>query len=360
MVLLHTWLRMHFAGFEARPLLPRWLGQLLLSNGGNGVTVFFAISGFLISFTSIRRFGGLGRMQPLAFYRIRFARIAPPLLLLLAVLSALDLARVEGFVINSKRATLPGALLSALTFHLNRYEALHNYLPANWDVLWSLSVEEMFYFFFPLACILLLRRRRGLWLFLGLLAALLVMGPFSRTLWTQGNPIWQEKSYLGGMDAIAMGVLTALLTAGLQARAPERRLSQQALVGIQVVGAVLMAWMATWPRWMWLRPASHLLGRTGLDDTLLTIGACLVMLSSVLRGRASWAWTAPVRWFGRHSYEVYLTHEFLVIAGTDLYARWTHGPLLLWFAAILLLTAPLGWAFVRFFSVPMNQWLRGR
>ena len=84
------------------------------------------------------------------FYRIRFARIAPLLLLLLAVLSLLHLGNVQGFRIPAKTTTLPRALFAALTYHLNWLEALHGYLPGNWDVLWSLSVEEMFYLFFPL------------------------------------------------------------------------------------------------------------------------------------------------------------------------------------------------------------------
>src|ERR1700723_469573 len=137
-VLLHTWIRMHFPGSPVYHQMRGQLAHLLLRNGDNGVTVFFAVSGFLITLTSLRRFGSLGQMRPLKFYRIRFARIAPLLLLLLAVLSVLHLSHVEGFRIDLKRESLPGALFSALTFHLNWYEAQHGYLPANWDILWSL------------------------------------------------------------------------------------------------------------------------------------------------------------------------------------------------------------------------------
>ena len=75
-VLLHCWIR--FGGDDVRvgTGLPHWLAQLLLHNGGNGVTVFFAISGFLITFTSLRRFGGLARLRMMQFYGVRFARIA--------------------------------------------------------------------------------------------------------------------------------------------------------------------------------------------------------------------------------------------------------------------------------------------
>ena len=48
------------AGYDIRrPALPDMVSHLFFFNGGNGVTVFFAISGFLITLTSLRRFGSL-------------------------------------------------------------------------------------------------------------------------------------------------------------------------------------------------------------------------------------------------------------------------------------------------------------
>ena len=61
-----------------------------------------------------------------------------------------------------KAVGLPRALFSALTFHLNWLEAKTGYLPANWDVMWSLSVEEMFYLFFPLVCLVFVGERSPL------------------------------------------------------------------------------------------------------------------------------------------------------------------------------------------------------
>ena len=354
-VLLHTWIRMHFPGSPVNQVMRGWLAHLLLRNGDNGVTVFFAVSGFLITLTSLRRFGSLAQMQPLRFYRIRFARIAPLLLLLLAVLSILHLIHAEGFRIPAKATTLPRALFAALTFHLNWLEAVYGYLPANWDVLWSLSVEEMFYLFFPLICVMVLRTRRGMPMFVALLLVFAAMGPFARTVWT-ANPIWQEKTYLGGMDGIALGCLCALVTDRLlrQSDAWRTRWSKY-LVALQVIGTAMILLIAIWPPWHWMR----FVGRSGIDGTILAIGACLVMVGSVVRGRAGRRWIAPVRWFGRHSYEVYLTHEFIVVWGTMLYVKLRRGPLSLWFFGILLLTAPLGWLVAKFFSEPMNRKLRG-
>jgi len=352
-ILLHGQIRLHSYSPWIRAMRSNWLFDIFFWNGDNGVTVFFSISGFLITLTSLRRFGSLANMRAAVFYRIRFARIAPLLLLLLAVLSLLDLIHANGFEILPSCSTLPRALLAALTFHINWLEAAHGYLPANWDVLWSLSVEEMFYLFFPLVCLALLRWRRGMSTFVVLLFLLVAMGPFARTVWTT-NPIWQGTSYIGGMSGIAFGCLTALLTEHLQRTNPVR-LYARALLMIQIAGSLLMLLIVVRPHWQWVR----FLGRSGTDDTVLSIGNCLVMLASVLRGCAGRAWAEPIRWFGRHSYEIYLTHEFVVVWMTLLYGKVRWGWPLVWIAAEVVLAAPLGALVARWFSEPMNRLLRG-
>ncbi len=377
-VLLHTWLRLFFAGYDIRRTsLPHMVARLFFGNGGNGVTVFFAISGFLITLTSLRRFGSLSAMKAQTFYRIRFARIAPLRALIVAILTTLALVHAEGFQFSPKAAPLWRAVLSAFTFHLNWLEARYTFLPANWNVMWSLSVEEMFYLFFPILCVALLRIRHGNILFLLVLISLVAMGPFARSIWTS-NEIWQNESYLGGMDGIALGCLTALLTRYLETRQgrfrPANHLHSLGL--LQWTGATIIALIACGPHWLWK------LFPTKLDfyGTLLALGACFVMLASVLRQSGGHAnkWSriaAPIRWYGRHSYEVYLTHEFIVVWGVLLFSHLHPNansklgalaphqlslPIMAaWILGILLLTAPLGWVAARFFSEPMNRLLRG-
>jgi peptidoglycan/LPS O-acetylase OafA/YrhL len=81
--------------------LPRQLAATLFWNGANGVTVFFAISGFLITTMAIRRWGALSQVRITDFYRLRFARIVPLLVALLIILSVLDLSHVPGFIIRA-------------------------------------------------------------------------------------------------------------------------------------------------------------------------------------------------------------------------------------------------------------------
>ena len=358
-ILLHTWLRFYLNGFKVQHEVPRWLSHLLFQNGGNGVTVFFAVSGFLITYTSLRRFGSLAAVKPALFYRIRFARIFPLLALVVALLGVLALLHANGFAFTQKNARLWRAILSAFTFHLNWLEARYGYLPACWDVLWSLSVEEAFYAIFPLACLLLFRvRRAGTALGVALLLAVVATGPFARTIWN-ATDIEKEKSYLAGMASIALGCLAAMLVDRMR----DRKLAAPMLIGLQGLGAALILLFFAYPRWLWLKPTLKFLGNSGTDDTLLALGACLVMCGSVLRGRPGTWLTAPLRWLGRHSYELYLTHEFVVICMVNHYLKLqvtgNPGPLLAWTAAIVLLCLPLAWLLARVFSEPLNRALRG-
>jgi peptidoglycan/LPS O-acetylase OafA/YrhL len=358
-VLLHIWIRFRFYGVHLGAAWPPLFSHFVWRNGGNGVTIFFAVSGFLITLTSLRRFGSLRAMRPWVFYRIRFARIMPLLVLLLVVLSALHLLHVDGYVINEKLFTLPRALLAALTFHLNWLETVRNaYLPACWTVLWSLSIEEMFYLFFPLACVVLLRWKHGAWLWFGLALAFVAMGPFARTVWSKTD-LAQENSYIAGMASIALGCVTAWVADVLSRRGVRRGWW---LCAMQAAGWMAILLIVIWPTWHHvMRP----LGKSGTGDTLLALGTCMVMLPVALRGVHGRWWSAPVRWFGRHSYEVYLSHEFVVILGIDVvFARWfaqgaSRAVVAGFVVAIMAMTAPLGWALARWFSEPMNRRLRG-
>jgi peptidoglycan/LPS O-acetylase OafA/YrhL len=270
----------------------------------------------------------------------------------------LHLAGAADFRIQAQVASLPQALLSALTFRLNWLEAVHGWLPAPWTVLWTLSVEEMFYLAFPLACLLLWRPRVARVGFFALLMGLIVVGPFARTS-PSSNPLWQYQSYLSNMDGIALGCLCALFTDWCSR---DGRLAQTRWPLIaQVAGALLMAVIAVWPwptsiaGWNFKRA----MGASGTDVTVLIFGTASFIWGSVLRGAGGAAWLEPIRWFGRRSYEVYLSHDFAVIAVFTVAADVHRGPVIAWIGAALASSAVLGFVLARFFSEPVNRALRG-
>jgi peptidoglycan/LPS O-acetylase OafA/YrhL len=319
----------------------------LVWNGQFGVQMFFAVSGFLITSTALRRWGSPSGVSLKDFYLLRFARIGPLLLLLLAVLSVLHGAHVKGFVVSQATGGLGRALVAALGFHVNLLEARQGYLPASWDILWSLSVEEMFYLFFPVVCRWFGRGR----LLTALLFMLVVIGPFARSRAFNHNPVWREYSYLGGMDAIALGCLTALLVS-------RRRFSRGALRVLGGVGAALLIFSLGFS----LKALAWGLGRNGLNMTILAVGTCMVIVAA-----AQSEWRAPrvfgpLLGLGRRSYEVYLTHVFLVLGLFEVFVRMGKPmrlvPVL--FGVVIVCTGLLGEVVARFYSEPLNRWLRRR
>ncbi len=341
----HLNMRLLFADVPYLEGLPKQLACTIAWNGQFAVQMFFAISGFLITSTSMRRWGSPSALSIRDFYLLRFARIAPLLLLLLALLTGLHFARVPDYIVSVKTGGLARALLAALTFHLNFLEATRGYLPGNWDILWSLSVEEMFYLAFPLFA-RLLRKRRFL---IPLLLIFIAAGPFARIKAFNPNPVWREYSYLGGMDAIALGCLNAMLLAG-------RRLSRPVVLLCGTGGSALIVFTLGFS----LTAYRLGLGKNGLAMSVLAIGVCLVMTAT---SQSCWhapRLLTPLLALGRRSYEIYLTHEFIVLA---LFALFVHAgksvrtvPAL--FLSTILLAGLLGWAVSALYTEPMNRWIR--
>jgi peptidoglycan/LPS O-acetylase OafA/YrhL len=346
-LLNHVNMRLFLAHIPYTRGLPSQLMSSLIWNGQRGVQIFFAVSGFLIASTSLRRWSEFTIGSVLEFYQLRFARIAPLLLVLLAVLSLLHAASFHDYVVAEKTGGLVRALFAALTFHINVLEASSGYLPGNWDVLWSLSVEEMFYVFFPLL-LLFLGRGKPL---VALLLAFVVLGPFARAVWTRDNEVWQEYSYLGGMDAIALGCLTALALAKVQ-------IPRAALRFIGGIGAALLVLCLGFTH----QTAARGLEIVGLDMTVVAVAACMVIAAAAQTQWRSSMILRPFVMLGRCSYEIYLTHMFVVFAAFRLFvaAGKPMSAVPVFFLAVILIAGVLGALVARNFSEPANRWLRRR
>jgi peptidoglycan/LPS O-acetylase OafA/YrhL len=269
------------------------------------------------------------------------------LLALLAILTVLHYAGVSPFVVSEKTGGIGRALLAALTLHVNVLQAQRGWLPANWGVLWSLSVEEVFYLFFPLAARFLSRSN----LFPAILVCFVGLGPFARTIFAGGNEVWSEQSYLGGMDAIALGCLTALLVC--RVHFPRATLRALAVAGATLILSILVG----------LRLIHvPLIGNSGLDMTIIAVGACMVIIAAAQTRWKGPRLLAPLLRLGQCSYEVYLTHMFVVFAFFGIFVKYGNPiwsiPLL--FVATVIAAAAVGDIVARFFSEPLNRMLRER
>jgi peptidoglycan/LPS O-acetylase OafA/YrhL len=111
-----------------------WLNSIF--NGTLGVTIFFNISGFIITTLLLKEFISTGTINLKDFYLRRAFRIFPVAYLFLLVLGILSL------ILHDSEA--PGAFLIAALYVKNIFTS--GGATAHF---WSLSVEEQFYFMFP-------------------------------------------------------------------------------------------------------------------------------------------------------------------------------------------------------------------
>lgn len=265
-----------------------WL-HIIARNGSYGVTIFFVISGFLITRNALGRWGQLGDIPPASFWLLRLARIMPTLVLTLIAVDGLALAGLPLFGNRAGSAvslwTTNAAALGAWMNVLIIREGWINY-PLG--VMWSLSVEMAFYLLFPLACVLL---RRGARL-LALAALLIVIGPLYR-LANQGDAEAWLYGYLACFDAIAIGCCAAVLS---------RRHTWPALrlpVVRPLVGLAMAALYVAWP-----------IGQSNaFGASAMALGAAVLLfgVSALPPSSPSLPRRLLMR-CGRDCYEIYLLH----------------------------------------------------
>jgi peptidoglycan/LPS O-acetylase OafA/YrhL len=118
--------------------------------GGFGVTVFFFLSGFLITTLLRLEAEQAGRVSLRNFYVRRALRILPLMYIVLASATVCTLLSGD---------RLSKSILALQALHLTNYQMLGDGLgfPIGTMPLWSLSVEEHFYLLFPIS-LLALRR----------------------------------------------------------------------------------------------------------------------------------------------------------------------------------------------------------
>ncbi|HEX3697497.1 MAG TPA: acyltransferase [Polyangia bacterium] len=265
-------------------------GRYLLRFGeiGNlGVRIFFVISGFLITSLLLAEQQRAGTVSLPGFYLRRVFRIFPAAYTYIA---AMLIADAVGAIV-----LLPGDVLSASLFVAN-YHA-----PMSWFVghVWSLSVEEQFYFFWPLTLVLLGPRRATM---VG--AAIIVVSPFLRLACVHVPALrsYVHLSFPTVADALLAGCLVALLRPALD-ESPR-----------------YLRWLRS--PWFFVVPlAGAAAFVNGLDEARfgVTLGPTILNAAIVLSMERLRRWPqqgpawllnrSPVRALGRISYSLYLWQE---------------------------------------------------
>lgn len=345
-LLLHFHLSYSLVDSPLATVLPVGFIKAVALNGNYGVTMFFAISGYLITSTTLQRYGSLGQVNVRSFYAFRFARIVPCLVVALAVIVVLGLLKQPAFMNVAKpgwpQVGYPVAVLSVLTFWHNVLMQHAWYFNYAMNIYWSLSVEEVFYLAFPLLCFGLRRP----WAIAAVWGLAIVAGPVYRSFHAD-DEIYFMYGYLACFDAVAFGCCAALLA---------RRLSLDGWAGrlLQLAAACLV--VATYLRGI---RGNEVFGFTAIaaGTAVLLVGASRVQPSGwAVRSRL----LSGLRWLGRHSYELYLFHIVVlglmrsVVPRGAMTADWKL-PGLVFFVAVSVCVA---WAMARFYSEPMNARLR--
>ena len=316
------------------------------------VDSFFVLSGFLITTLLLQEHRSTGNINLRKFYARRAVRLLPSVWVFCAVWIVIG---IIGTVLGIEGISLKGILEDAgaavtYMYHLFFPNGLYMIEPATqenrymWH-LWTLSVEEWFYFFIA-GTVLLCVRRNWVRTLGGVMGAGFVAIGVAR--WFAYTGFWQnDTDMVAGVrlallqrpDALMLGVTLACFNSYLTAERAERL--RRPLIVAGSAGIVLWLLMLNLssgfieklggPFFPYLPDGPSEFSRPQMLDTMYwfrfghTLGAmgfavivlCLARYSDWWLNRF-WSW-GPFQWMGRLSYTLYIWHALpyiLIIAAT--------------------------------------------
>jgi peptidoglycan/LPS O-acetylase OafA/YrhL len=165
--------------------------------GSEGVTIFFCLSGFLLSRILIGEINKTGDLSVRSFYMRRILRIWP--LYFSFIFTCLLIAPLLG-----NQAIAKSELPFLLSFSYNWQQLYIGNSRGMAAILWSISVEEQIYLVLPLLLLLFSR-----WGFTKLAVSLILFGYFSRIVFYL-NDLSLYRNTFSYMSTIGIGMLFAI------------------------------------------------------------------------------------------------------------------------------------------------------
>ena len=311
-----------------------WLWGWL--EGWNGVTLFFVLSGFLITTLALREEDTLGALRWRAFFVRRVFRILPVYFVSLALyIFAIGIVGIA--------AAHRAPFFHAVPWYLSPLPEVPFFSRTHivFSLAWSLGIEEKFYLLWPLVAFVLLRRRvRGR---LGLALALMFVLQIPIAFGSNGRA-------LAPYSAILAGCVLAFV---MHNRSSFARLSRFGSSPFFLGAAALL---------IVVHGLTHVFNPTAPGFRVdaawyylpYSLAAALVVCALALRAPGSgWLESAPMRFVGRVSYPLYLIHPLGLAAAAMVVAPGGLATELAYLAVGIVLSLGLAYAIHRVVEKPL-------
>jgi peptidoglycan/LPS O-acetylase OafA/YrhL len=296
----------------------------LADAGFFGVDIFFAISGFIITAMLLKQHREDGKLDFVNFYFRRLKRLMPPVLVLIVV-AYLVTAKMSQEALAVMLRDLPAALF----FWSNWWQILDHQdyfdtTPRVLKHLWSLAVEEQFYFVWPPVAYVLLRwrgeRATGV---VALSLALLSTGWMAWLYANGADSVNQNRLYLGththAMGLLIGAALGCFWNPWSVPAEPRPRHELRFLAVAALAALVYLIQTANTEHPSLYQGLFLLVPVLTCVVIFVTVSQSACFLSKVLR--------APfVQWMGSRSYSLYLVHwpvfVWMRLQGHDDFSNW--------------------------------------